>query len=100
MMKKMLLAGIAALLLATGPAHADKNKWESDFHRCWVSKQFTHDARDARPGRAFGNKDEVWAEESQTTATISLITRRRGRIAETSFAAQKVYKILPVPRRS
>ncbi len=54
-MKKTLLAGIAALFLATGAAHADNGKWQSDFRHCTVTKQFTHDPKDEfRPGVPSG----------------------------------------------
>ena len=42
-MKKMLLPSIAALLLATGTAHADNEKWEASFRQCHISKWFSKD---------------------------------------------------------
>jgi hypothetical protein len=71
-MLKMLLAGVAALFLATGAARADNEKWQSDFRHCAVTKQFTHDLKDEfRPGRSFGDADEVFVHEN-STATITL----------------------------
>jgi hypothetical protein len=38
-MKKALLTGVSALLLATGAAQAQqKEKWETDFRRCQIEK--------------------------------------------------------------
>jgi hypothetical protein len=73
-MKELLLAGVAALFLVAGTAHADSEKWESTFRRCEVWKTFGHKAGDARPGRACGEGDEVWAEwpEGQATITLSI----------------------------
>jgi hypothetical protein len=71
-MKKLLLASVAALLLATGTAHADSDKWESSFRRCTVWKNFTHKDEDARPGRAYESGDEVWTEWPEGEATIAL----------------------------
>src|SRR5262245_5618080 len=73
-MKKLFLAGVAALFLATGAAHADDRKWESSFRRCQVWKHFTHKEEDARPGRDYGEGDEVWSEwpEGQETITVSI----------------------------
>jgi hypothetical protein len=66
------LASVAALFLATGAAHADNGKWQSDFRHCTVTKQFTHDPKDEfRPGRSFGDADEVFVHEN-STATITL----------------------------
>jgi hypothetical protein len=43
-MKKMLLAKcVAALLLATGAAHADNEKWEASFRQCHIRKWFSKD---------------------------------------------------------
>ena len=42
-MKKLLLAGIAALLMATGTAHADNEKWEASFRQCHIRKWFSKD---------------------------------------------------------
>src|SRR5215469_16666573 len=42
-MKKLLLAGIAALLMATAAAHADNEKWEASFRQCHISKWFSKD---------------------------------------------------------
>src|SRR5262245_26179277 len=43
-MKKMLLAKcVAALLLATGTAHADNEKWEASFRQCEIRKWFSKD---------------------------------------------------------
>jgi hypothetical protein len=42
-MKKMLLASAAALLLATGTAHADNEKWEASFRQCHIRKWFSKD---------------------------------------------------------
>jgi hypothetical protein len=39
-MLKMLLAGIAALFLATGTSHAADMKWEGDFRKCEIVKIF------------------------------------------------------------
>ena len=41
-MKKMLFS-VAALLLATATAHADKEKWEASFRQCHISKWFSKD---------------------------------------------------------
>jgi hypothetical protein len=35
-MKKLFLAGCAALFLATGAAHAEIGKWEFNGHRCAI----------------------------------------------------------------
>jgi len=35
-MKKLLLTGVAVLLLATGTAHADSEKWEASFRQCHI----------------------------------------------------------------
>jgi hypothetical protein len=73
-MSLKVLFAVAALFLATGTAHADSKKWESSFRRCAVWKTFDHDDRDARPGRAYGDGDEVWTEwpEGQATITLSI----------------------------
>jgi len=42
-MKKMLLPSVAALLLATGTAHADNEKWEASFRQCHIRKWFSKD---------------------------------------------------------
>src|SRR5262245_1706408 len=42
-MRKLLLTGIAALLLATGTAHADNEKWEAVFRQCHIRKWFSKD---------------------------------------------------------
>ena len=42
-MKKLLLAGVAALLMATGTAHADNEKWEASFRQCHIRKWFSKD---------------------------------------------------------
>jgi hypothetical protein len=42
-MKKMLLPSVAALLLATGTAHADNEKWEASFRQCHIHKWFSKD---------------------------------------------------------
>ena len=42
-MKKALQAGVAALLLATGAAHADSEKWEASFRQCHIRKWFSKD---------------------------------------------------------
>jgi len=42
-MMKMLLSNVAALLLATGTAHADNETWEASFRQCHISKWFTKD---------------------------------------------------------
>lgn len=42
-MKKMLLGSIAALVLATGTAQADKEKWEASFRQCHIRKWFSKD---------------------------------------------------------
>jgi len=39
-MKKLLLASIAALLLATGTAHAEEKRWWPDCRHGWITKQF------------------------------------------------------------
>jgi hypothetical protein len=42
-MKKLLLTGVAALLLATGAAQADSEKWEASFRQCHIRKWFSKD---------------------------------------------------------
>ena len=42
-MKKLLLTGVAVLLLATGTAHADSEKWEASFRQCHIRKWFSKD---------------------------------------------------------
>ena len=42
-MKKLLLAGFAVLLLATGTAPADSEKWEASFRQCHIRKWFSKD---------------------------------------------------------
>jgi hypothetical protein len=39
-MKKLLLTGVAVLILATGTAHAEGGKWEGDFRKCEIVKIF------------------------------------------------------------
>jgi hypothetical protein len=39
-MKGYALAGIAALFLTTGTAHAEEGKWEGDFRKCEIVKIF------------------------------------------------------------
>src|SRR6516165_3405014 len=34
--KRALLTGVAALLMATGTAHADNEKWEASFRQCHI----------------------------------------------------------------
>jgi hypothetical protein len=38
-----ILLGSAALLLATGAAHADSEKWEANFRQCHIRKWFSKD---------------------------------------------------------
>jgi hypothetical protein len=42
-MKKLFLSGVAALLLATGTAHADNEKREASFRQCHIRKWFSKD---------------------------------------------------------
>ena len=43
-MKKLLLAGVAALsLLTASAAHADSEKWEASFRQCHIRKWFSKD---------------------------------------------------------
>jgi hypothetical protein len=42
LMKKVLIAGVAVLLMTTGTAHAEK-KWETDWHRCMLEKFVTEE---------------------------------------------------------
>src|SRR5262249_43649597 len=73
-MKAAIMAGIAALFLWTGTSHADDETWDSSFRRCQVWKMFDHKVGDARPGRAYGDADEVWTEwpEGQAMVTLSI----------------------------
>ena len=43
MMRKVLLAGVAALLMVTSAAHADSEKWEASFRQCHIRKWFSKD---------------------------------------------------------
>jgi hypothetical protein len=43
MTKLALLAGVAALFLATGAAHAGSEKWEASFRQCHIRKWFSKD---------------------------------------------------------
>jgi hypothetical protein len=72
MKKRLFTVSVAALLLATGTAHADDRKLESSFRRCQVWKNFTHKAGDARPGLALGDQDEVWLDDGKEDATVTL----------------------------
>ena len=74
-MKKMLLPSIAALLLATATAHADKEKWEASFRQCHISKWFSKDelaaigwARETE-GPTIG----IEAEEGRFTCVVGLV---------------------------
>jgi hypothetical protein len=43
MKTRALLAGVAALLIATSAAHADSEKWEASFRQCHIRKWFSKD---------------------------------------------------------
>jgi hypothetical protein len=46
MSTRALLAGIAALLLMIGAAHADSEKWEASFRQCHIQKWFSKEELD------------------------------------------------------
>jgi hypothetical protein len=54
-MKKILLAGIALLALFAS-AHADE-RWEADFHRCYIHKWFSKDELSTFGQPADGNQE-------------------------------------------
>jgi hypothetical protein len=71
MSTRTLLAGVAALFLATGTAHAADQKWEGDFRRCWAKTTFEHSPKIDDP-LTFGYYYGVEVDESKTTATVIL----------------------------
>jgi hypothetical protein len=59
-MKKLLLAGVAALLLSAGAAHAVE-KWEESFRRCEVTKIFPRNIEaEEKLLKAFGTNVDIF----------------------------------------
>jgi hypothetical protein len=82
-MKKLLLAGIAALFLATGAAHAEG--WEIDCRRDRIYKEF------AKPD-AHGLPN-VWTSEREDGSTFAAIDRKEfDEIAKAIVEARREFK--------
>jgi hypothetical protein len=79
-MKKLLLAGVAALVLATGTAHAEG--WEIDCRRDRIYKEFP---KSDTPG--------VWTSEGEDGSTFAAIERKElDEIAKAIAEARREFK--------
>jgi hypothetical protein len=70
-MKKLLLPSIAALLLATGTAHAvEDTKWRADLHSCNIVKTFAFTGKTAANSDLYGSG--VHASDESATVYLRL----------------------------